>query len=105
MQLGLPSRDYFLNVSKEIEAYHKYMVDVAVLFGADPEFAIKDLNDVLVLETILANVSILVYVMYCAHVQAFMVNWSLVRSYELYACTNSQLVFGQVPWAIRMRSF
>jgi len=57
MQLGLPSRDYFLNVSKEIDAYHRYMVELAVLFGADRAFAKKDFHDVLVLETILANVN------------------------------------------------
>ena len=57
MQLGLPSRDYFFNASKEMEAYHRYMVELAVLFGAERAFAMKDLHDVLVLETILANVN------------------------------------------------
>lgn len=57
MQLGLPSRDYFLNTSKEIDAYYKYMVELAVIFGADLKFAMNDLVDVLKFETILANVS------------------------------------------------
>jgi len=57
MQLGLPSRDYFLNASKELLAYEKYIHDLAILLGASPVFALKDLAPVLRLETLLANVS------------------------------------------------
>ncbi len=37
MPLGLPSRDYFLHMEseKDLEAYHLYMTDVAVLLGAN----------------------------------------------------------------------
>ena len=37
MPLGLPSRDYFLHLEsvRDLEAYHEYMTDVAVLLGAN----------------------------------------------------------------------
>jgi predicted metalloendopeptidase len=57
MHLGLPSRDYFLNTSREIRAYHMYMSELAVLFNASYEFALRDLAKVVEFETALANVS------------------------------------------------
>lgn len=57
MQLGLPSRDYFLNASREIRAYHTYMSELAVLFNASGmQFATEDLQKVVAFETALANV-------------------------------------------------
>lgn len=60
MALGLPSRDYFLKSSSEgdLQAYHKYMVQSAVLLGADPETASEELQDVVKFEMQLANVTI-----------------------------------------------
>ena len=59
MQLGLPSRDYFLHPDsdRDLEAYHNYMTDVAVILGAQPEQAAKQLWDVIQFEKQLANVS------------------------------------------------
>lgn len=55
----MPSREYYLKDSETEykEAYLKYMIDVAVLMGAEPEFAEKEMNEVLRLEMALANVS------------------------------------------------
>ena len=43
---------------KIVAAYYKYMVDIAVLFGADRERATKELKDSLDFEMALANVSL-----------------------------------------------
>lgn len=61
MQLGLPSRDYFLHQESErdLEAYHTYMTDVAVLLGAERETAVKDAWELIEFEQSLANVSTL----------------------------------------------
>lgn len=58
MQLALPSRDYYLkrNSETELNAYHCYMTNVALLLGADPQTASKEFNRVIVLEKQLANV-------------------------------------------------
>lgn len=57
MQLGLPSRDYFLNASREIKAYHMYMAELALLFNASSmAYAMEDLSKVIMFETSLANV-------------------------------------------------
>ena len=60
MQLGLPSRDYFLHdlSEKDLEAYHQYMTDVAVILGAERVTAEKQLWDVIEFEKQLANVSV-----------------------------------------------
>ncbi|XP_076160206.1 neprilysin-1 [Ptiloglossa arizonensis] len=60
MQLALPSRDYYLkrNSETELNAYHCYMTNVALLLGADPQTASKEFNRVIVLEKQLANASI-----------------------------------------------
>ena len=58
MQLGLPSRDYFLHPDsdRDLGAYHNYMTDVAVILGAQPEQAASQLWDVIQFEKQLANV-------------------------------------------------
>lgn len=60
MQLALPSRDYYLKSSSEgdMEAYHTYMTNVAVLLGADKATAREDLRSVVEFERQLANVRI-----------------------------------------------
>lgn len=42
---------------KIVVAYYKYMVDIAVLFGADRDRATKELKDSLDFEAAIANVS------------------------------------------------
>lgn len=58
IQLALPSRDYYLKESSEaqLNAYHRYMTNVAVLLGANPETAAEEFNHVINLEKQLANV-------------------------------------------------
>lgn len=59
MQLALPSRDYYLKASSEgdMQAYHKYMTNIAVLLGANKTSASEELKHVVELERKLANVS------------------------------------------------
>lgn len=60
MTFALPSRDYYLKQSTEadyLEAYHRYMTEVAVLLGANATAAPSDLLDVIQFERRLANVS------------------------------------------------
>lgn len=56
--LALPSQDYYLKASSEgdLQAYHKYMVSIAVLLGANATTAEKELQDVVKFEMQLANV-------------------------------------------------
>jgi neprilysin len=56
--LALPSRDYYLKASSagDLRAYHKYMTQIALLLGADPETAFDELDDVVKFEIKLANV-------------------------------------------------
>ncbi|XP_047352829.1 neprilysin-1-like isoform X1 [Vespa velutina] len=60
MQLALPSRDYYLkkNSEAELDAYHRYMTNVAVLLGANRENAALEFNRVIALEKQLANASL-----------------------------------------------
>ncbi|KAK4876270.1 hypothetical protein RN001_012692 [Aquatica leii] len=60
MQLALPSRDYYLKSSSEgdLEAYHKYMTNVALLLGANKTTADDELRAVVEFEKKLANVSL-----------------------------------------------
>ncbi|XP_066590529.1 neprilysin-1-like [Prorops nasuta] len=60
MQLGLPSRDYYLKKNSEAElvAYHHYMINVAVLLGADPKTVAVEMDRVILLEKQLANASL-----------------------------------------------
>lgn len=59
MQLGLPSRDYFLHLDsyRDLAAYHQYMTDVAILMGANETIAHDQLWKVVEFEQLLANVS------------------------------------------------
>jgi len=59
MQLGLPSRDYFLKDSSAevLQAYHKYMSEVAVLLGANKSTAPFELLKIIEFEIEIANVS------------------------------------------------
>lgn len=56
--LGL-SREYLSKGFDEkiVQAYYKYMVDIAVILGADPDRAGKELKESLEFEIKLANVS------------------------------------------------
>ncbi|XP_045474405.1 neprilysin-1-like isoform X2 [Harmonia axyridis] len=60
MQLALPSRDYYLKpISRgDLNAYHTYMTNIAVVLGANQSSAADELQDVLDLEIALANASI-----------------------------------------------
>ncbi|XP_030381091.1 neprilysin-1 [Scaptodrosophila lebanonensis] len=60
LQYALPSRDYYLKASSEndLKAYHKYMTQVSLLLGADPTTAARELNEVVLFETQLVNVSL-----------------------------------------------
>lgn len=59
--LALPSRDYYLKQSSEsdLEAYHRYMTQIAIILGANRETASQELKEVVDFEKRLANVSII----------------------------------------------
>lgn len=59
MQLGLPSRDYFLKDSsaEALQAYHKYMSEVAVLLGANKSTAPFELLKIIEFEIEIANIT------------------------------------------------
>lgn len=56
--LALPSRDYYLKPSSkgDLAAYHRYMTQIAIIMGANPETASSELEDVVNFEIKLANV-------------------------------------------------
>lgn len=58
MQLALPSRDYYQkeHSEAELEAYHRYMTNIAILLGADSKTAFEEFKKVIALEKDLANV-------------------------------------------------
>ena len=58
--LGMPSREYYLTEtdSEYKAAYLRYMINVAKLFGADEAAAVRDMEDVLHFEELLANVGL-----------------------------------------------
>ncbi|KAH7956781.1 hypothetical protein HPB52_012724 [Rhipicephalus sanguineus] len=60
LAFGLPSREYYLKESSEKDrrAYHRLMVEVAQLLGAEPRDAHLEMDRVLALETKLANISV-----------------------------------------------
>ncbi|KAH6933321.1 hypothetical protein HPB50_014335 [Hyalomma asiaticum] len=60
LAFGLPSREYYLKESsdKDRRAYHRLMVEVAQLLGAEPRDAHVQMDHVLALETKLANISV-----------------------------------------------
>ncbi|RWS03047.1 neprilysin-2-like protein, partial [Dinothrombium tinctorium] len=57
--LGLPSREYFLkpNSKKDRDAYLRFMIEVALLLGADHEYAKREMFETLEFEIKLANAS------------------------------------------------
>lgn len=58
-QADLGLRQVFLLKGLEnsvVSAYHKFQVDLAVLYGADRERAVKDMKEAFEFETALANV-------------------------------------------------
>jgi len=60
LQLGLPSRDYFLDEQsdRDLVAYHNYMTDVSHLLGANESHAAEELWKVVQFERQLANISV-----------------------------------------------
>lgn len=56
-ETGLPSRDYYIRGTQQVEAYLRFMVSIAQLLGAERSFAMQEMEDVLDLETKLINVS------------------------------------------------
>ena len=60
LQLGLPSRDYFLDErsNQELMAYHQYMTEVSHLLGANESHAYEELWKVIEFEKKLANISV-----------------------------------------------
>ncbi|EDV44465.1 uncharacterized protein Dana_GF20372 [Drosophila ananassae] len=60
LQYALPSRDYYLKESSagDRKAYHRYMTQVSLLLGADPATAAAELEEVVLFETQLVNVSL-----------------------------------------------
>uniref|UniRef100_A0A1W7RA63 Neprilysin n=1 Tax=Hadrurus spadix TaxID=141984 RepID=A0A1W7RA63_9SCOR len=59
MDLGMQGREYFLNESsrKELKAYLRLMVEIAILHGSDPDYAQREMEEVLQFEIKLANAS------------------------------------------------
>ena len=57
--LGLPTRSYFLQSSNTayVEAYKNYMINIAVLLGADRVNATANADEVIAFETRLAEVN------------------------------------------------
>lgn len=58
MSLALPSREYYLKPSSkaDLAAYHKYMTQIAIIIGAQPDLAEEEMQEVLDFEILLANV-------------------------------------------------
>lgn len=54
--LGLPSREYYVQGTQQLEAYGRFMVDIAQLLGASLDQAERDMRDALEFESQLANV-------------------------------------------------
>lgn len=59
MTSALPTREYYLNDNSthELDAYHRYMTNLAILLGANVSTAGDELMKVLEFEKQLANVS------------------------------------------------
>ncbi|CAH2003353.1 unnamed protein product [Acanthoscelides obtectus] len=58
--LALPSRDYYLKTSSrgDLDAYHRYMTNIAILLGANSTTAAKELSEIIEFEKRLANASL-----------------------------------------------
>lgn len=61
LSLALPSREYYLKPSSkaDLAAYHKYMTQIAIIIGAQPDLAEEEMQEVLDFEILLANVRFL----------------------------------------------
>lgn len=57
LMLALPSREYYMKSNNELTAYHRYMTQIAILLGADPDTAATEMQNVIDFEVSLANVS------------------------------------------------
>ncbi|CAD5115683.1 DgyrCDS4635 [Dimorphilus gyrociliatus] len=56
--LGMPGIEYYSEKRKVFEAYHRYMIEIAILMGATPEKARREMNDVIKFEKRLAEITI-----------------------------------------------
>lgn len=56
-ETGLPSRDYYIRGTQQVEAYLRFMVSVARLLGANETTAMRDMEDALMLEAKLTNLT------------------------------------------------
>src|SRR2546426_1100645 len=54
----MPSSDYYEPGAPQLKAYLKLMVEIAMLLGAPEELAQRDMNDTLMFEMRLANMTI-----------------------------------------------
>ncbi|XP_074604806.1 neprilysin-1-like isoform X2 [Brevipalpus obovatus] len=95
MSLGLNSKDYYLKPSskKDLEAYHKFMVDVAVLMGGDPNSSSEELRKVIDFETSIANASL--------HEQDRQDTGSLYEKIEIRQLSE---IFPQFDWLVYFNS-
>ena len=60
LQLGLPSRDYFLDEQsdRDLDAYLAYMTEVSHILGANQSYAAQELRKIIEFEKALANISV-----------------------------------------------
>ena len=60
LQLGLPSRDYFLDEQsdRDLDAYLIYMTEVSHILGANQSYAAQELRKIIEFEKALANISV-----------------------------------------------
>lgn len=74
----MPSREYYIKSKDDDykQAYLKYMVNIAVLLGANHSFAVSEMTDVLEFEMKLANVGVVRY-------DGFCLNWQLIHCFYL----------------------
>ncbi|XP_077533139.1 neprilysin-1-like isoform X2 [Haemaphysalis longicornis] len=57
-EIGLPSRDYYIRGTQQVEAYFRFMVAIAQLLGANRSLAMRDMEDVISLEARLINLTV-----------------------------------------------
>ncbi|GFX17356.1 membrane metallo-endopeptidase-like 1 [Trichonephila clavipes] len=114
--LGLPSKEYYIQGTQQLEAYGRFMVDIAQLLGATPEQAENDMREVLEFETVLANFTIpseerrnytAIYLkMTLAELQEkiLLVNWTLYFSIAmpLELTDDEEVVVYAVPYLLSM---
>ncbi|KAG8180916.1 hypothetical protein JTE90_020143 [Oedothorax gibbosus] len=114
--LGLPSREYYVQGTQQLEAYGRFMVDIAVLLGAPQERAEKEMREVLEFEAQLANFTIpseerrnytaIYYKITLAELQEKipLVNWTLYFSLAmpLELTEEDEVVVYAVPYLLSM---